>query len=64
LIAVKTLLPSADDKAATNVSLGGLSLLALVVFVVSLVSIDFTRNASFIATFWPSNAIALAMRYG
>jgi signal transduction histidine kinase len=49
------------ERTAANVSFGGLVLLAAAVLAVSVPSIHFTRNANFIATFWPSNAIVLAV---
>jgi len=51
----------AGEKTAANVSFGGLLLLATAVLAVSVPSIHYTRSANFIATFWPSNAIVLAV---
>jgi hypothetical protein len=51
---------SPQVKTAENISLAAIALLTAAVFVVSLVSIAFT-SAAFIATFWPSNAIVLAV---
>ena len=58
---METLLQSGGDKSAANVSWRGLSLLALVLFSLSFLSIEFTRDANLIATFWPSNAIVLSV---
>jgi signal transduction histidine kinase len=55
------LLQAAGGKVSADVSWGAVSLRALLVFVVSLTSIAFTRNQTLIATFWPSNAIVLAV---
>jgi hypothetical protein len=52
---------AAGGKVSADVSWGAVSLLVLLVFVVSLASIAFTRNQTLIATFWPSNAIVLAV---
>jgi len=45
---------------ALNISWSRILLLTLVLFVISLASIEFTRSANSIATLWPSNAILLA----
>jgi integral membrane sensor domain MASE1 len=58
---VEALLQSSGDKSAANVSWRGLLLLALVLFSLSFLSIEFTRDANAIATFWPSNAIILSV---
>ena len=52
---------AAGEKTSANVSWDGLTFLAVLVLLVSLVSIGFTRDDGFIATFWPSNAIVLAV---
>jgi signal transduction histidine kinase len=60
LSASETSPQSPQVKTAENISLATIALLTAGVFVVSLVSIAFTR-AAFIATFWPSKAIVLAV---
>jgi len=47
-------------EGALDISWNNLFLLTLVLFVISLASIEFTRSANSIATLWPSNAILLA----
>src|SRR6516162_2779269 len=59
---MKALLQAVDgEKNSANVSWGGLTFLTVLVLLVSLVSIGFTRDEGFIATFWPSNAVVLAI---
>ena len=50
---------AADDRATTLSGIGYLLLLSAI-FVVSLLTIEFTRHSDMIATLWPSNAIILA----
>jgi len=57
---MKALLQAAAAE-KTPVSWGGLAFLTVLVLLVSLVSIGFTRDEGFIATFWPSNAVVLAI---
>jgi signal transduction histidine kinase len=59
---MKSLLPqTAAVKVCRDISWRAVWLLACVVFAISLVAIDFTRNRGFLAALWPTNAIVLAV---
>jgi len=51
---------AALGEPATALSGIGYLLLLLIIFVISLITIEFARHSSLIATIWPSNAIILA----
>jgi signal transduction histidine kinase len=58
---MKALFQAGDNNASAERSWSSLTLLVLLLFVVSLATIDLTRNQNLLATFWPSNAIVLAV---
>jgi signal transduction histidine kinase len=51
---------AALDEPAPTLSVIAYPLLLLVIFVISLITIEFARRSNLIATIWPSNAIILA----
>ncbi len=50
---------AAPQEPSSELSLAGHLLLPVAIFVVTLLTIDFSRRANFAATIWPSNAIVL-----
>jgi hypothetical protein len=50
---------TAADRELADLSLAGLVLLPVTIFVVTLLTIDFLLGANYVATIWPANAIVL-----